>query len=195
LGRQSLGRSECRSASHRGCLWGLRRGVRRLCTERTYLAMWTRRADNRRNALWNRAGDDRAPVYRRTLYCAPVYRRSRYCAPVYRRRTRHGTEGLPRARVRAPVQRRSRNGAQEWLRAETQERRRTRRGRTHGLKERVGCDIALRRKRENAAPSRTSGASKPRAGCLRSGGLHRIEICIRVHRLITSLFPRVGNDL
>jgi len=193
LDRERLGR-RARACSH-WCRCRRLRRSRELSAVGAYLANHLR-ARNRRKTLRERSGHHCATGVRRTRYCTHGMRRTRNRAPVLWR-TRYCTEGLPRARERATVLRRTRNCALEWLRTEAQEWRRTGRGRAHGLKER-GRREALRRHRENCLEGREAGSprssSKRRSKCLRRGTLSRVEKCIRVHRWITSLFPRVGND-
>src|SRR5205807_7907562 len=86
-----------------------------------------------------------------------------------------------------------------WNRAK--ELRRTRNC-TEGLKGRrwrtvLEDTVTLRRHRENGREGcgKTGPSpSKRWCGCLRRGALRRIEVHIRIHCLITSLFPCVGND-
>jgi hypothetical protein len=208
--RDGLGR-RTRSGSHWCRHRRLRRGLRRLSAVRAYLARYLG-AGNGRNALrqWtdvratghdgalNRTQKWRwalncAYRVRRALNSAELLRRALYCA--YRVRwALNSAQVLRRALYRAYRVRRTLNSAQVLRRARNAVwvKWRGRRAKLEGT-------VTLRRHRENCREGE-AGAARPSchscrcSTCLGRGRLGRIEICICVHRLITSLFPCVGND-
>ncbi len=175
--RERLGR-RASTGSHRCRLWRLRRG-RDLSAVGAYhrTDLWCagkRRALRERSVHHGATSDHRAMDRTETL-----------------RRTRYRAHGVWRAGNRAPELWRTWNRAQEVRRTRNAVRIKWRGWRTV-----LEDTVTLRRHRENCREGWETGASpsKRRSGCLWRGALRRIEIHIRIHCLITSLFPCVGND-